>query len=151
MHTLFLFRTVTLTFLFFLRVTSNKPVVRRPILKCFSHFNGDEVAFGRTKGSILNPNKNVRTEKVVNYPNPRIRNGSPATSAQLPGASQRFISTNPTAPIERLANVEATAPPPHRIPITASKAGRSGYPKISGRVFRVSGISGFQKYYPKLV
>ena len=29
-------------------------------------------------------------------------------------------------------------------------AGRSGYPKISGRVFRVSGISGFQKCYPKL-
>jgi len=29
-------------------------------------------------------------------------------------------------------------------------AGRSGYPKISGRVFRVLEISGFQKCYPKL-
>ena len=29
-------------------------------------------------------------------------------------------------------------------------AGSSGYPKISGRVVRVSGISGFQKCYPKL-
>ena len=29
-------------------------------------------------------------------------------------------------------------------------AGRSGYPKISGRVVRVSGISDFQKCYPKL-
>ena len=29
-------------------------------------------------------------------------------------------------------------------------AGRSGYPKISGWVVRVSGISGFQKCYPKL-
>ena len=33
----------------------------------------------------------------------------------------------------------------------ACMAGRSGYPKISGRVFRISGISGSQKYYPKLV
>jgi len=28
-------------------------------------------------------------------------------------------------------------------------AGRSGYPKNSGRVFRVFWNSGFQKYYPK--
>jgi len=28
-------------------------------------------------------------------------------------------------------------------------AGRPGYPKISGRVFRVLEISGFQKCYPK--
>ena len=32
-----------------------------------------------------------------------------------------------------------------------SRAGHSGYPKFSGRVVRVLGISGFQKWYPKSV
>ena len=35
--------------------------------------------------------------------------------------------------------------------MTSGMAGHSGYPKFSGRVVRVLGISGFQKWYPKSV
>jgi hypothetical protein len=33
---------------------------------------------------------------------------------------------------------------------TTARGGRSGYPKISGRVIRVFKISGFENRYPKL-
>ena len=36
------------------------------------------------------------------------------------------------------------------VELVETMAGRSGYPKISGRVFWILGISRFQKYYPKL-
>ena len=39
--------------------------------------------------------------------------------------------------------------PPETTP--SIRAGHSGYPKFSGRVVRVLGISGFQKWYPKSV
>jgi hypothetical protein len=36
------------------------------------------------------------------------------------------------------------------LPAFVGRPGRSGYPNISGRVIRVTKISGFRKYYPNL-
>jgi hypothetical protein len=59
--------------------------------------------------------------------------------------SQRGIEANP----EKIRAIEAMRPPA-RIKDVQSRGGRSGYPKVSGRVIWVFKILGFENRYPKL-
>jgi hypothetical protein len=53
---------------------------------------------------------------------------------------------------ERLVPLQKSATKASKRVLTlpSSRGGRSGYPKISGRVIRVFKISGFENRYPKL-